>query len=61
MTTAVFPCNQLWPVNWPKTLVLSEGRDSITPRNTTSTRRGVGEHGSMLEGGTQLLKPDKEH
>jgi hypothetical protein len=48
-------------VNWPKTLVLSEGRDSITPWNTTTTRRGVGgEYGSMLEGGTQLLKADKE-
>lgn len=29
-------------VNWPKTLVLGEGRYSITPRNTTSTRPRVG-------------------
>jgi len=28
-------------VNWPKTLVLSEGRDSITLRNTTSIRPDV--------------------
>jgi hypothetical protein len=38
MAKAVTPCNQLWP----KTLVLSDGRDSITPGNTTSTRPGVG-------------------
>jgi hypothetical protein len=40
-------------VNWPKTPVLSEGRYSITLKNTTSTRPDVpggGGYGSMLEG-----------
>ena len=53
-------------VNWHKTLVLIEGRDSNTPGNT-STRTGVSvcvggswKSGSMLEWGTQQLKADKE-
>jgi hypothetical protein len=48
-------------VNWARTLVLSEGRDSITPWNTTTTRCGVGGGGDTevcWKG--ELLKADKE-
>jgi hypothetical protein len=65
MAFAVFPCNQLWPLSTDpkhlflvKALILTLLETHLHDRVGWRGRRW--KYGSMLEGGTQLLKADKE-